>query len=308
MNVYRKQERDKLNRLDKKQQKYNEHKATSQTLADVYDAVNPDKAERIRNCAAEYVRATYADETQRYFAHHCCCRLCAVCSWKRSEKAGAQTFKIADAVLKDFPDYRFILLTLTQQNCLPEELEAELNQIGQAFKRMTLTKAFKAAVKGYCKAIEITHNLHDDTFHPHMHVILVVHRNYFHNQSYIPHEQWVSMWQKALKIDYLPNVDIRRVKGQLAKAVAEVTKYAVKSSDYIVPDRWEFTIRTVRLLDSVLHNRRFFAFGGIFKVYHKRLNLSNPEDPDEDVPAEKPVRMERFRWFDCYKQYRKVDF
>ena len=58
-------------------------------------------------------------------------------------------------------------------------------------------------------------------------------------------------------------VDVRKIKGDTAKAVAEATKYAAKSKDYIVLDDWDLTVETVRGLDKALHKRRLVGFGGL---------------------------------------------
>ncbi|KYD03686.1 hypothetical protein B4144_3959 [Bacillus atrophaeus] len=84
----------------------------------------------------------------------------------------------------------------------------------------------------------------EDTYHPHFHVLLPVKKNY------IKQADWTSLWKKALKLDYTPIVDIRRVKGKAKidaeqiesdvreakmeqKAVLEISKYPVKDTDVV---------------------------------------------------------------------------
>ncbi len=84
----------------------------------------------------------------------------------------------------------------------------------------------------------------EDTYHPHFHVLLPVKKNY------IKQADWTSLWKKALKLDYTPIVDIRRVKSKAKidaeqiesdvreammeqKAVLEISKYPVKDTDVV---------------------------------------------------------------------------
>jgi plasmid rolling circle replication initiator protein Rep len=162
--------------------------------------------------------------------------------------------------------------------------------------------------------LEITHNTNPqsvsyDTYHPHFHCILAVNKTYFKNEEYIQKSDWTSFWRKAMRLDYDPVVDVRRVKGNTAKAVAEVSKYAVKDSDYIIPDDWQLTVDTVKLLDSVLSNRRLVAYGGKFKDWHRKLNLDDEVDGDlvhidGDVSVDPEVKeLITYVWHTGYNQY-----
>ena len=75
--------------------------------------------------------------------------------------------------------------------------------------------------------------------HPHFHALLLVKPSYF-TINYIKQGDWVEMWAKALRADYLPSVNVKAVKShfrrkkgrkQLDKAICETLKYSVKPSD-----------------------------------------------------------------------------
>ena len=76
-------------------------------------------------------------------------------------------------------------------------------------------------------------------WHPHFHALLLVKPSYFKGQGYIKQGDWVEMWSKALRADYLPSVNVKAVKAtldekgrkQLDKAICETLKYSVKPSD-----------------------------------------------------------------------------
>jgi plasmid rolling circle replication initiator protein Rep len=216
--------------------------------------------------------------------------------------------KIMDAIKADKP-MAYILLTLTVRNCLPPDLDDTLDGMMLAFKLLTKSKDYKSVSHGYYRSLEVTHNLKEDTYHPHLHVIVAVNPSYFTSRDYIKQARWTEIWQRSIKANYVPVVDVRKVKGDSAGAVAEVAKYASKDGDYIIPDDWDLTVETVRLLDAVFANRRFLGYGGIFREYHKKLNLDNPDDGDLiHVEAEEPTAAENeklvhFAWFSGYRQY-----
>ena len=51
--------------------------------------------------------------------------------------------------------------------------------------------------------------------HPHFHALLLVKPSYFKGQGYIKQGDWVEMWSKALRADYLPSVNVKAVKATL---------------------------------------------------------------------------------------------
>ena len=109
--------------------------------------------------------------------------------------------------------------------------------------------------------------------HPHFHALLLVKPGYFSGKNYIKQHEWVEMWQKALKADYMPSVNVKTVKAfadnQLDKAICETLKYSVKPSDLALESdsgAWlhEMTRQT--------HKMRFVATGGVLK------GVLKPED------------------------------
>lgn len=67
-------------------------------------------------------------------------------------------------------------------------------------------------------------------------VLIVVNKSYFKSKNYLSTEEWVNIWRYYLKVDYDPIVDVRKVKSNnyKYKAVAEISKYTVKSKDIII--------------------------------------------------------------------------
>lgn len=281
----------------------------AELLAHVYDQVDVKKAERLRDCATQLIYSVQTNGRKRLTsANFCRVRLCPTCQWRRTLKTFSQMSRIMAAVEADKPR-AYLMLTLTVRNCSPDQLNDQLNQMSTAFNKLIQYKRFKSAVQGWYRGTEITHNLTQNTYHPHFHLVLAVNPSYFHDsKKYIPQKEWVQLWKKAMRLDYDPNVDVRRVKGNDPKAVSEIAKYAVKDTDYLIPDDWDLTVETVALLDQVLNKRRFIGFGGIFKDWHKKLNLDDPDDGDlvhtdnEPPPSDlDPIVV--YQWSTGYKQY-----
>ena len=283
------------------------------------------KANRVKQCGSFLEFRRYHDDTLKLNkANFCKVRLCPICSWRRSLKIFGQVSKLMNEVTKD-ENIEFIFLTLTAKNCNGSELSDTIDLMMNGFKLLTKTKQFKSNVLGYFRALEVTHNLQTDsksydTYHPHFHCILAVDKYYFKN-NYINQATWTSIWKKALKIDYTPIVHVTRFKNHsgngMAKAIAETAKYTVKDKDYIVKDDNDIvdemlTDSAVEVLDKALSSRRLTAFGGLFKLLHKELNLDDPESGDlvntdnDEIRQDLDYVIERYLWNIGYKQYYKI--
>ena len=285
---------------------------------------------RVRDCGTflEFKKFINDNSMKLNKANFCKVRLCPMCSWRRSLKIYGQVSKVMNEVVNN-EDLEFIFLTLTTRNCEGQHLSDTIDNIFKAFNNMTKRVKYKKAIKGHFRALEVTHNLNInsdwfDTYHPHLHCILVVNKSYFTDtKSYITQEEWATLWKNVLKVDYTPIVDVRRFKDRngkgIEKSIAETAKYTVKSDDYIVHDDLTnevietLTDDAVFILDKALANRRLTAFGGILKEYHKKLNLDDAEDGDlvntdnEELREDLEFIIERYSWNIGYKQYLRVD-
>ena len=265
-----------------------------------------EKAKRVADCATMLEFARYGglqegagglpcggvpctgDSFKLHRANFCRDRLCPMCSWRRSYKIFGQVSQIMDLIADK---YEFLFLTLTVPNCTADELISTLNNMAKGWIKLARHKRFKAVVKGFFKALEITYNQIADTYHPHFHVVLAVPKSYFNSRDYIQRDEWLSMWQKAMNDSSITQVDIRKAKDKhkektgktaaekLASAVAEIAKYAVKSSDYLFEDE-ELTDKVVSVLVPALADRRLCSFGGCFAEAHKQLKLDDTENGD----------------------------
>ena len=273
-----------------KDNNWKERKESTLDLAASYKRIGSNKHYRVLDCSTflEF-KLTTVNDLKLTSANFCKVRLCPMCSWRRSLKIFGQVSKVMDHVEENY-NYRYIFLTLTVRNCYGEDLRDTLDLMTKSFNKLSERKAFKQAVKGYFRSLEITYNKKDNTYHPHFHMILAVDNSYFtQSKIYLSQEKWTNLWKSCLRVDYTPIVDVRRIKKDdnkgFGKAVAETAKYTVKAEDFLIRDdkgniQENLTDEVVETLDYALHRKRLTSFGFIFKEIHKKLNLDNAEDGD----------------------------
>lgn len=284
------------------------HKLSNGYLALAYDDIDVNKARRLRDCASwlEFERGD--DGMRLHNANFCRVRLCPICAWRRSLKTYAQVSSVVDAMQNR---YSYVFMTLTCRNCTGNDLSDTITHLLKSLDRLAKRKCWQQAYKGFFRGLEVTHNTLDDTYHPHLHLLLAVNKSYFSSRYYISQERLTELWQQALRADYTPITDVRRIYGTGAKAIAEVAKYSTKASDIICIDDWDLTVDTVRVLDSALANRRLTGWYGVFKDYHKQLHLDDNDDGDlvhteADINnADDDTTRIVYTWHTGYSQYIK---
>lgn len=300
----------------KKKIEWRKRKITSLEVSASYERLgNLSKAFRMSNCGDTLEFVKQDDKKRLIHANFCKIRLCPMCAWRRSLK----TFAQVSCVMNEFETSRhaFLFLTLTCRNVGADELKETMDKLFEAFNLLMKQKRVSQAVVGWFRALEVTYNHRENTYHPHFHCILAVYENkYFSGGGYITHDEWIALWRNCLKIDYDPSVDIRRFRKTTGREVAEVSKYTVKPEDYIIryyEDNSVFREKTdmiISVLDKALFHRRLVAFGGEFKKIHKRLNLDDTEDGDlvvvdgkEELRDDVKQVIEIYHWHVGLKNY-----
>ncbi|MFO5558388.1 protein rep, partial [Klebsiella pneumoniae] len=73
------------------------------------------------------------------------CRVlhCPVCEWRRALMWQARFYQSLPRIVADYPDARWMFLTLTVRNCAIGELGETLNRINMAFQRLKDRKEFR---------------------------------------------------------------------------------------------------------------------------------------------------------------------
>jgi plasmid rolling circle replication initiator protein Rep len=207
-------------------------------------------------------------------ARFCRVRHCPVCQWRRSLMWKARAYKILPQVVTDYPNYRWLFVTLTVKNCQIKELKENLDLMNKAFKRLTELKAWPA--KGWVKSTEVTKGRDGVSAHPHLHILAMVPPSYF-SHGYLSHAKWVTLWQQCLRIDYQPVVHTSAIAKHHNPSllIPEILKYQVKESDLVGDREWFLE------LTRQLHKSRAIAVGGILRQYMRELEEKNQDLIDE---------------------------
>lgn len=292
---------------------WDDHKASSDRVARLYEVFSDSekdlkKSKRISDCAG-YLRFgwyhnknTSKNEIHLIEAHYCHCRSCSICAWRRSLMLKAKFYMNIPEIIAQNPTVRFIFLTLTLRNCQLSEIRDTVKDMSRAWKRFFERKQFKNDVVGFVRNLEITRGK-DDTCHPHFHILLSVKQTYFNTGHYISKDKFAQLWKESLRLDYIPVVDVRTVRGNIEKSdVAELLKYSVKELD-IGNDSW------YKVLMESLHHVRAISTSGILKDVVKTPKEETDEqltftsESQDMTPLNKIVD---YKWNKPIKRYRKV--
>jgi len=275
-------------------------------------------ATRVEQCSQvlEFARSPPADNLKRKLkltnSWFCRVRHCPVCQWRRALQWQARLYQALPRLMIDYPDTRFLFLTLTVKNCLVNQLRSTLIELARAWQRLTQLRIWPAI--GWVRSTEITRSQRDRSAHPHFHALLMVPPTYF-QADYLRQSQWAELWQQCLRIDYRPVVDVRVIRqnpkrssisvnrvniSQMWAIVTEILKYSVKPSDMIRDHEWFLT-----LADQV-HKIRSVAVGGVLKPYlreRKREDLM--QEPGEEETNDLAERL-YFGWKQVVRKYQRL--
>lgn len=246
-------------------------------------------------------------------ASFCCCRLCALCNSRRRYKNFVHASKVFDVVLRDY-DYRYLFVTLSRSACSGEKLRSEVDKLNVNFRKKFLRyKKVSKFYKGFIKCVEVTYNADNDTYHPHLHVVLAVSSNYFCSSSklFLSHAEFLNLWSKANDLE--DNGDVSCYlsvihSSEKRSSLREIVKYSLKTSQYLTRN-FEQDLKVVRTLTYELHNKQFFSCAGVFYDVSKKLNLDFDENRLLEVSDEKDVgNFEIFKYiFREFSYYKILD-
>ncbi len=268
---------------------FSKHKRLTLDIADKYQNFNIGKARDMQDCGRilffnkEQHKETRSHRLKLEQMYTCKDRFCPFCNWRRSRKLALQSYAILKQI-EEKQKVRFLFLTLTVKNPETKDLRKTVKEMMTGFNKLRGYKRVLNSSLGWMRALEVHPQKTDrNKAHPHFHVLLLVNPQYFQIGSalYISHKEWQSLWQKAMKLDYAPSVDIRAIKAKipggdpLASVVAETCKYPVKSTDLSRLNDEQF-----ELFVNQMFKVRNLGFGGILKEYRQKLNLDDIEDGD----------------------------
>ena len=213
-----------------------------------------------RNLVSEEIRRRLVK------GNFCKYRFCPMCQWRMARKVCREVLGRLRTIDEQHNGVALLFLTLTIKNEPLTELNSTVKLLSKAFYRMQQLKQYKDAVLGSIRAIEfLGDNTEAGECHPHFHCLLVVNKSYFKSRDYINFEEWTNLWQRSLRVNYRPVINVQRVKpkGKMSAIVAaalEVVKYSVTSSDLEKLSKEDF-----QELDRQTRNIRQYNYSGELK-------------------------------------------
>ena len=263
--------------------------------------------ERYNECATYLKYAIFKNkkneiEKKLIHANFCKNRWCSVCNWRRALKY-RHILNNRIKKIKEEKKVKFIFVTFTIKNTYYKFLKRDLKLLLNSFKRLVNYSEIKnnKAILGYVRSLEFTVQKSDINYiNLHIHTLFAVSTSYFNSSYdfYLNQKKWTELWQKALRVDYMPVVDVRLVKKRKKSkysadelAVFEIVKYILKDTDLFRLQEAK-RIDIFRELYKSLKNVRNLGFGGIFAPKNfKKDNEKKEEDlihitNDNDVKGE----------------------
>jgi len=138
-------------------------------------------------------------------AKFCRVRHCPICQWRRSLRWKARAYENLPKVVADYPNGRWIFLTLTMKNCALTDLRETLTHLNKSFKRLSELKAFPGI--GWVKSVEVTRGRDGKSAHPHLHCLILLKDSYY-KEDYLSKSDWIALWKQCLRVDYCPVLDV----------------------------------------------------------------------------------------------------
>lgn len=273
------------------------------------------------------------------YCNNCRDRGCVLCNHKKSRVHAFQLNKILRESQEKYDNLGFIFCTFTVKNIEndPDILHETISLLNRAFGKMTryarvIGKNGKnidpvdRIIKGSIKNLEVTYNEETDTLHPHIHAIFAVDKKLYFGKkydNYIDHDEWVSLWRRALGVDYNPSVHIEKLhsnsKGMddLSSAILEISKYETKPSSVLIGGiDLNKAIKIVFSMTEGLKNTRSFSFAGILKEIKNDIfgdrdlnDVSDDEMLNVDGQSELDLnncRFVQYRWSSVDQDYIEV--
>ena len=265
------------------------------------------RTERIEVCGSMLKflkeRNVVSEEIRRRLvkANFCKYRFCPMCQWRKARKVCREVLGRLRTIDEQHNGVALLFLTLTIKNEPLTELNSTVKHLSASFNRMQKTQQQKSAVLGSIRAIEfLGDNTEAGECHPHFHCLLVVNKSYFTSRDYINFDEWTDLWQRSLRVNYRPVINVQRVKpkGKMSAIVAaalEVVKYSVTSSDLEKLSKEDF-----QELDKQTRNIRQYNYSGELKDAEPTF------DDIEDENLWELLEEEYYQW--SHGKYSKKEF
>jgi len=296
---------DFLTSYSPKDKSWDIHKAQADAVANLYSQTVYDRyCGKLNECSG-YLAFHFIDNPQTgesklklFRASFCRLRHCPICQWRRSLLWMIRFKNTLPEIQSKHPTARYIFLTLTVKNCDLNELRETLQAMNKGWKRLIQRPDWPAL--GFIRTTEVTRSDIGEA-HPHFHCIMLVKPGYF-SKYYIKHSEWIEMWQKVMRLNYSPNLDIRVIATKnIEKSICELIKYAIKPDDLMYSAQW------LEGITKQLSRLRFIATGGVLKNCLREGDETNEDliKLESNSNTEQAPEL-RFGWNRPAQRYKKI--
>ena len=237
--------------------------------------VTDERLERIHKCGniIKYAINESEEKKKLLYTETCDSRFCSRCQKMKSIKTGQKIFTITN-YLKEEKDYDFIFITLTVPNVPGDKLKEENRKINKAIDKLMQRKAYNSnVIKAFITKIEVTYNRNRNDYHPHIHILAAVNKEYFKqsNRDYISHEKLLKDWQECKNDHSISQVNIKKLKGdnepELMKSILEISKYESKSAEYTLNQKvFETYYHALKGAQLMRYNREYKDLALIYDI------------------------------------------
>lgn len=135
-------------------------------------------SDKIDDCGnyIEFANLPINGKNHKWVTKGCFCskRVCPLCMWRQSHENASILRQVYDESKARFKSYKWRFLTLTVPNCNKEDLSNVMDRMFDAWNKFTQRKEWLHGVAGAVRKLEIEYNAENDTYHPHIHVLMLV--------------------------------------------------------------------------------------------------------------------------------------
>lgn len=260
---------------------YKTRKLKNIYIASLFESIGcPYYADKINNCMS-WLEMRVDKNNKHYVTktNRCNNKFCMICGSIKSNNHYMDVMRKYNVIVRDYPNAEFLLLTCSLPNVPARHLRQRILLYNRKFR--ALVKYFPYYL-GACKSIEITYNDAKNSYHPHIHALICVDKNYF-NGYMKNHDELLQRWASLCGVDVnRANLFISHIDNSFIRCgVRECVKYSFKYQNIFngVISRDSVILRDLmRSLDKI----RLFDTLGLFRSVQ-------PEPSDDVKFVGKPI-------------------
>jgi len=246
-------------------------------LADALHELGHARERSVRMCSniTTVYSCPQCGHTHTSGALYCQHRLCPICQPRRARKLALEATTVVGYLRASgaLTGVGMHLLTLTQRNVEDGKLDTEIDRMLKSLGQLLDKRAWRRDIVGAARNIEITRNYAQSTWHPHIHMIVMIREG----SPLTGADYWRTNWQSTMELDYTPIIDVRPVEDD--GAIYEVSKYVAKSISLLERLTRGERARVLGELIGATHNRNLVAYTGIWRKARKACKI--PAETDD---------------------------